>query len=186
MDLQIAVRKFQLLLCLLCKISGYSFIIMGSGIDNLILALVIVGKMFIMGISVKGKQKHPHSRPSGLLQKLLHRRYQYPKILCDHPVFPKCLLYGLCQLPARSLIPFSVPSVFILCRNTVISGKSDKMIQSYDIKKPSGSIHPAPPPGKAFLFHSLPVINGISPFLSVIRKGIRRTACHYRRSSFLI
>ena len=61
-----------------------------------------------------------------------------------------------------------------------------KMIQSYDIKKPSGSIHPAPPPGKAFLFHSLPVINGISPFLSVIRKGIRRTACHYRRSSFLI
>ena len=78
------------------------------------------------------------------------------------------------------MAPFGI---FISVRNRIILIKSPEMIHSYHIIKSKAVLHSGNPPGIACFLMLFPVIERISPKLSIFCKGIGRATCHRLGSS---
>ena len=157
---------------------------MSSAVHHTI-SLIIMWQIFIISFPIKCKFQNFHPRISALLQKLSDTRHNHAQIFCNHLCIPNCFINGFDQLFSGSLSKCSIYR-YPFCRNSIISYNPNKMINSHNIIHTACCFNTLFPPGKMILFHNIPIINGISPFLSVIRKCIRRTPSHVNRVKCLI
>ncbi|MPM06991.1 hypothetical protein SDC9_53295 [bioreactor metagenome] len=154
-------------------------VVMRPGIDDTVV-YTVVGKVCIGGIQlpafhVEGKLKDFHAGEVVRVPEILDVLGYYSQILCnDGKIIAQCLLEGNKQLLARSFNPGAVHRGFFTLGNFPICGKTTEVVYAYNVTGLQGFLDSLDPPGKALLPMGFPVIDGITPQLSVIGKRIRR------------
>ena len=127
---------------------------------------------------IEGKLQHLHTGQSRILPKLQNLRGQKPQILRYEGNLRQGLLDGADEVQPRALFPFSVLGGFVPIGHGPVAFKAPEMVQPHPVIEPSGGREPANPPAVTVLLVPLPAVQGVSPELSVIGKGIRGAACH--------
>ena len=135
---------------------------------------------------VKCKQQNLHAGITRFQLKLAHFRCYIAQILCDKVQIRQCLPNGTNIVQAGTLLPCATGSSFVTGRDSPVAFKTPKVIQTNHIIHFRRSRQPTNPPGKACFLHQVPIVQGISPKLTVGRKGIRRATCNSRRIAITI
>ena len=127
---------------------------------------------------VKGKFHYLHSRIAKFQLHLPDLVCNVAKIFCDEIQIRQSFSDCPKKIHSRPFQPGAVFRSVLSCRDGPVTLKSPEMVKPNHVIKPGGHLQAANPPTVPGVCHSLPVKQGISPKLSVCRKGIGRTACY--------
>ena len=150
---------------------------MGGGIYNAVLVLVHSGKILAILI-IECEVKHLHSGEACIVEKLNYVLCDKTEVLCNNLRLGETLSNGAEESNAGSRIPFTVFSGGLAVGNVVIACKSAEVVDSENIVELICKTYSVDPPGEAILFHKRPVVDGVTPELTVRRESIGGTACN--------
>ena len=131
---------------------------------------------------IKSKFQEFHSGIAAVLNQLFDRLGHITKILRNDFLLSERFLHRMKELHPRPFLPVPALRIFITVRYGIIFIKAAKMVYPHNIIKGEAVPESCNPPPVACFFLFFPVIKGISPELSIFRKGIRRTSCHRFRA----
>ena len=159
---------------------------MSGGIHNAVLRCVVLRKILALSSRVKSKLQYLHTGICRLLEKFSHRRSDYSKILRYDTALSGFSLYDIEQIVFRSLVPLAAVCGLVSERYSVVAVETDEVIYTDNIIQLLCKIHSADPPAIVFLLHSVPVVDGVSPQLTVLRESVRRESRNNGRHSVTV
>ena len=125
---------------------------------------------------VNGELQHLHIGISAVPHQCADAIGHESQILGNDADVPQVTADGIEQLHAGSLLPMPASGGFCVRGDGEIFVKAPEMVNAHHVVELEAVPHPADPPGKVRAAVEIPVVQGISPDLTVLGECIRRTA----------
>ena len=135
---------------------------------------------------VEGELDHLHARIARIKLKLSDLRRDIAQILGDKIEVGNGTVHGSDKVHTGALTPPSVSGSGIAGRHSPVAFKAAEMVKAHHIVQFGGRLQTTNPPDVAVFCHLLPVIERITPELSIVGEGIRRATGHLLRTQVVI
>ena len=177
------------LLCCTIKVvepSQCRIAVVSGCIHNAVLRCVVLRKILALSRRVKSKLQYLHSGICRLLEKFSHRRSDYSKILRYDTALSCFSLNDIEQIVFRTIVPLAAVCGLAAERYGIVAVETDEVVYTDNIIQLLCEAHSADPPAIVFLLHSVPVVDGVSPQLPVLRESVRRESRNDGRHSVTV
>ena len=162
-----------------CVPAGQRFIIVGTGVDHAV-AAVVLGPV-IIGISnvggVHSELQDLHVGIAAVLHQLADALGHEAEILRNDGHIAQAGVDGVEQVHAGTLLPVAVLGTALVGRDGEVLVKATEMVDADHIIQLEGMPHTGDPPLIAGGLVEIPAVQGIAPDLAVLGKGIGGAAC---------